>query len=293
VKVEAGSVGPGVLFLRGGTGSVLSLGDGWFRATTREPYPADFDRDAPMTIAELEESVERVHGARIRMTEPRWLSRFADSSRQAERYRSGRVFLAGDAAHIHMPAGGPGLSTGFNDAANLGWKLAGAVHDWASSAVIDSYHAERHPAGARVLLHTRAQTALMTPSAHTAALREVIAELFHIPGVEQHLVKMLQGSDVVYDVGQDRGDPLLGRWAPALDEIDLSSGRGLLVERARGHWGMQAAGRSDRVETVEVGPDRMAPDALLVRPDGHVAWTSAAGPGNLPTALWRWFGAPS
>jgi hypothetical protein len=104
---------------------------------------------------------------------------------------------------------------------------------------------------------------------------------------------MLQGSDVVYDVGQDKGDKLLGRWAPAIDEIDLSSGRGLLVERAGGDWGTQAAGWSDRVETAEVGPDRMAPDALLVRPDGHVAWTSSAGPSDLPTALRRWFGAAS
>jgi 2-polyprenyl-6-methoxyphenol hydroxylase-like FAD-dependent oxidoreductase len=292
VKVAAESVGNGVLVLQGGAGSILSLGDGWFRANTREPYPAGFDREAPMTLAELEDSVERVHGVRIRMTEPRWLSRFTDSSRQAERYRKGRVFLAGDAAHVHMPAGGPGLSTGFNDAANLGWKLAGAVQGWASAAVLDSYHAERHPAGARVLLHTRAQTALMAPSAHTEALRQVMTELCRIPGVEPHLVEMLQGSDVVYDVGQEEGDPLVGRWAPALDEIDLSSGRGLLAGAAGGAWAAEAAGWSDRVETVEVDPARLASEAVLVRPDGHVAWTSDAGPGELSTALRRWFGEP-
>jgi 2-polyprenyl-6-methoxyphenol hydroxylase-like FAD-dependent oxidoreductase len=291
VKLAEG-IGPGVLVLRGGAGSILSLGDGWFRATTREPYAADIDREAPMTVAELEESVERVHGSRIRMTEARWLSRFTDSSRQAEQYRSGRVFLAGDAAHVHMPAGGPGLSTGFNDAANLGWKLAGAVQGWASPTLLDSYHAERHPAGARVLLHTRAQTALMAPSAHTEALRQVMAELCRIPGVEQHLVAMLQGSDVVYDLGQEPGDPLVGRWAPDLEEIDLRAGRGLLVGAAGGDWARQAAGWADRVAAIEIAPGRMAPDALLVRPDGHVAWASTAGPGDLPTALRRWFGEP-
>jgi hypothetical protein len=202
-----------------------------------------------------------------------------------------------------MPAGGPGLSTGFNDAANLGWKLAAAVQGWASSGLLDSYHAERHPAGARVLLHTRAQTALMAPSAHTAALRQVMAELFLVPGVEHHLAEMVQGSDIVYDLGQQPGDPLVGRWAPvstgaplgvpSLDGIDLSKGRGLLVGTAGSDGARLAAGYADRVETAEVERGSMTPDAILVRPDGHVAWTSAAGPGDLPTALRRWFGEAS
>src|SRR5262245_62391261 len=162
--------------------AIPEIDGGYFRVITSEPYPPDFDRDAPMAIDELRESVRRTTGAEIPMVEARWLSRFTDGSRQAERYREGRVLLAGDAAHIQLPAGGPGLSTGLADAMNLGWKLAAHVQGWAPEGLLDSYHTERHMAGARVLMHTRAQGALLNDSPQTRALRKVFAELLQDSG---------------------------------------------------------------------------------------------------------------
>jgi 2-polyprenyl-6-methoxyphenol hydroxylase-like FAD-dependent oxidoreductase len=127
---------------------------------TTEPYPADLDRHAPMTLEELRASIRRVNGRDLPITGTRWVSRFTDASRQAACYRAGRVLLAGDAAHVHLPAGGPGLNTGLQDAVNLGWKLAAQIHGWAPPGLLDTYHRERHAEGERVLLHTSAQGAL-------------------------------------------------------------------------------------------------------------------------------------
>jgi len=158
---------------------LIPLGAGFYRVITTEPYPAELDRDAPMTLDELRASIRRVNGRDLPISGTRWVSRFTDSSRQAARYRAGRVLLAGDAAHIHLPAGGPGLNAGLLDAVNLGWKLAAEVRGWAPPGLLDSYHTERHADGERVLLHTRAQGALVGAAAdgRVAALREVVAEL--------------------------------------------------------------------------------------------------------------------
>src|SRR4030095_546013 len=180
------------------------LDDGYFRVITVEPYPPDFDRAAPITLDELRESVQRTTGQEIPITEARWLSRCTDSSRQAEQYRKGRILLAGDAAHVQLPAGGPGLSTGLNDAVNLGWKLAAHIQGWGAADLLDSYHVERHAAGARMLMHTRAQGALLGGAgAHTPALRELFGELMQDPHTLRRLVDLLQGNDVWYATGDD------------------------------------------------------------------------------------------
>src|SRR5262245_61531649 len=189
---------------------------GYVRVITNEPYPADFDRRVPLTVDELRESVQRTTGRRLRITEARWLSRFTDASRQAERYRKGRVLLAGDAAHVKLPAGGPGLSTGLNDAANLGWNLAAQLHGWAPAALLDSYDTERHAAGQRMLMHTRAQGALIGGSGElTPALRELVGELMRDPHTLRRLVDLLQGNDVRYPMGDEIAEhPITGKWAP-------------------------------------------------------------------------------
>jgi hypothetical protein len=201
------------------------LDDEYFRVITVEPYPSDFDRAAPLTLDELRESVRRTTGQDIPITEVRWLSRFTDASREAEQYRKGRILLAGDAAHVQLPAGGPGLSTGLADAVNLGWKLAAHIQGWGPADLLDSYHVERHAAGARMWMHTRAQGALLASGGETAALREVFAELMQEPIVLRRLVDLLQGNDVRYAMTEDADDahPLAGRWAP---DLTLSTERG-------------------------------------------------------------------
>src|SRR5262245_2669105 len=213
------------------------LDNGYFRVITVEPYPAGFDRDVPMTLDELRDSVRRTTGRDVPMTEARWLSRFTDASRQADAYRKGRVLLAGDAAHIQLPAGGPGLSTGLNDAANLGWKLSGQIQGWAPPGLLDSYHAERHPVGARVLMHTRAQSALFAPAVHTPALRELFGELMQDDQTLRHIVDLLQGNDVRYPMSEDHdAHPLVGGWAPELTVVarGVRSRLSQLMHRARG-----------------------------------------------------------
>jgi 2-polyprenyl-6-methoxyphenol hydroxylase-like FAD-dependent oxidoreductase len=278
------------------------LDDGFFRVISVEAYPVGFDREAAMTLEELRESVRRTFGKDVPMTEARWLSRFTDASRQADRYRAGRVILAGDAAHVHLPAGGPGLSTGLGDAANLGWKLAAESQGWAAPGLLDSYHAERHPAGARVLMHTRAQGALMSGGEQVSALRQLFAELMQDDQTLRRLVDLVQGNDVRYAMG-DEGDahPLTGGWAP---DLPLVTERGplrlpALMHKARGvlldlNDDSELRGRAapwrDRIDVVTAQCPTGAPaDALLVRPDGYVAWAGTAKD-ELSRALRRWFG---
>jgi 2-polyprenyl-6-methoxyphenol hydroxylase-like FAD-dependent oxidoreductase len=281
------------------------LDDGYFRVITVEAYPTDFDRDLPMTLDELRDSVRRTMGRDVPMTEARWLSRFTNASRQADAYRKGRVLLAGDAAHIQLPAGGPGLSTGLNDAANLGWKLAAEIQGWAPVGLLDTYHTERHPAGARVLMHTRAQDALLAPGVHTPALRELFAELMQDDQTLQRIVDLLQGNDVRYPMTED-GDahPLTGRWAPELTVVArdvrmrlpqlMHRVRGVLLDFRDSHTlRSQVAGWSDRIDVTTAECPAGAPaDAFLIRPDGYVAWAGTPGVG-LDQALRTWFGAPA
>ncbi|MFC7844365.1 FAD-dependent monooxygenase [Streptomyces sp. NPDC001046] len=293
--------------------SAIAFEPGWYRVITSE-YDRVPDRDEPVTFEQVRESLIRVAGTDFGMREPRWVSRFTDAARQAARYRAGRVLLAGDAAHIHFPAGGQGLNTGVQDAVNLGWKLASVVRGQAPQSLLDSYHAERHPVGERVLHNTRAQSALVRPGPQTDALREVFGSLMVFDDVNRHLRHMLNALDVRYPVGGDH--PLEGRRVPDAD-LDTRQGPAWLYELLhdarpvlldlRGSAEVAAAvkGWADRVDLVEArsedehwvvpgAGDVPAPAALLVRPDGHVAWAAAPGEplrlSALRAALTTWFG---
>jgi 2-polyprenyl-6-methoxyphenol hydroxylase-like FAD-dependent oxidoreductase len=298
---------------QGGRPPFPPLGDGFYRVITREPYPPSFDRNAPMTLDELRESVRRTYGRDVPMSEPRWLSRFTDASRQAQQYRVGRVLLAGDAAHIHLPAGGPGITTGLLDATNLGWKLAAEVRGWASPTLLDTYHSERHPVGRRVIMHTRAQSVLMGPGEHVAAMRELFTELLRNDQTLRHIVDLLQQTDTHYEMDgrtlplPDRHS-LVGRWVPSLTIATAEGTKRVpeLMHRARGVL-LELAGRkalreiaSGWSQRIDVVPARCAEstnsaDALLIRPDGYVAWAAAPGESDeearraLIRALTTWF----
>lgn len=297
----------------GGDYSAISFEPGWYRVITSD-YDHVADRDDPPTFEQLRQSLVRLAGTDYGMHSPRWVSRFNDAARQAARYREGRVLLAGDAAHIHFPAGGQGLNMGVQDAVNLGWKLASVVRGRAPESLLDSYHAERHPVGERVLHNTRAQSALARPGAQTDALREVFGSLMVFDDVNRHLRGMLTALDIRYPVD---GDHLLaGRRVPDADlktpdgatrvyEL-LHTARPVLLDlRGSAEVAAVAEGWADRVDLVEARSedDRWpvpalgeipAPAALLIRPDGHVAWAAAAGgtpdTAALRTALATWFG---
>ncbi|MET9904259.1 FAD-dependent monooxygenase [Streptomyces sp. NPDC006446] len=285
------------------------------------------DRGREVTFPQVADAWQRLTGDSIHHGEARWVSGFTDATRQATEYRRGRVLLAGDAAHIHLPAGGQGLSIGVQDAFNLGWKLAATVRGHAPGHLLDTYHGERHPVAARVLRTTLAQGTLNLTGRSVAPLRTVMAEIIAIPAVARHLSGLVSGLDIRYDLdatGTDGGPgpgtgtrtgrpahPLLGaRMADrALDLADgghdqvarlLHPARGVLITAdASGDTGRLAAGWSDRVDLVRVkdfpaGPeeDGAATESVLVRPDGYIAWTAPDG-GGLEAALRRWFGEPA
>lgn len=266
------------------------------------------DRAAPATFAELREGVERVSGFRLTTGTPRWLIRWTIPTRQAEQYRAGRVFLAGDAAHVHFPLGGQALSTGIEDAVNLGWKLAAELRGGAPAGLLDTYHRERHPVGARACLTTRAQAALMHPPEQVNPLREILTELIRFSDVNEYLVKMVGGLDVRYEfdgAGPDtQAHPLLGH---RLADIPLTTeagetsvarllqpGRGVLLDlRGGGAQTGEIAQWADRVDAVAARPtSQVGATALLFRPDGRVAWAQTDGDGTdgLLAALRTWFG---
>ncbi|MFD0889765.1 FAD-dependent monooxygenase, partial [Streptosporangium algeriense] len=197
-----------------GSFTVLPLGQEWYRVMTNE-YDRVADRDTPVTFEELRETMTRIAGTDYGMHDPRWISRFGDAARQAEHYRSGRVLLAGDAAHIHFPSGGQGLNMGVQDAFNLGWKLALVVNGTAPEELLDSYHAERHPVAEEVLRNTRAQTILGRPGEQMTALRETFGRLIGVEQVNRLLSSMITALDIRYPLGE--GHPLLGRRVPDLD----------------------------------------------------------------------------
>jgi 2-polyprenyl-6-methoxyphenol hydroxylase-like FAD-dependent oxidoreductase len=286
---------------QGRVAMMLPLADGVFRFLFSGPEQQTHDRDAPVTEAEVSRALRAASGEETELGELRWASRFNDAARQAERYRTGRVLLAGDAAHIHSPAGGQGMNLGLQDAFNLGWKLAGEVHGWAPAGLLDGYHTERHPVAARVLAHTRAQAILMSHDEDAGPLRGVFADLMRLPDANRYLAGMVGGLDVRYDIPGDH--PLLGARMPDLDLTTgdggtrvsdlLHGGRGLLLEfgdepRHAGtaaSWPARVDHRTARA-TRDIGAS-----AVLIRPDGHVCW--AGGPGEAPTgALNQWFGEP-
>jgi 2-polyprenyl-6-methoxyphenol hydroxylase-like FAD-dependent oxidoreductase len=274
--------------LRFGT---IPNGDGTFRVIV----PADGvseDRAAAPTLEEFKQRLRDLAGTDFGVHSPRWLSRFGDATRQAERYRAGRVLLAGDAAHIHPPTGGQGLNLGVQDAFNLGWKLAAEVNGWAPEGLLDSYHTERHPVGARVLDNTRAQITLLGTGPGATALREMFAKLMDFEEVNRYVTGMITAVDVRYDLGE--GHELLGR---RLRDLPLGQGRlyelmhggrGLLLDRT---GGLSVAGWEDRVDHVADAAEELDVPAVLLRPDGHVAWAGEEQK-ELNGALPRWFGAP-
>ncbi|KUM99187.1 hypothetical protein AQI95_40385 [Streptomyces yokosukanensis] len=297
----------------GGDWSAIAFEPGWYRVITSE-YDRVVDRDEAPTFEQLRQSLVRLAGTDFGMHSPRWVSRFNDAARQAATYRDGRVLLAGDAAHIHFPAGGQGLNMGVQDAVNLGWKLASVVRGRAPESLLDTYHTERHAVGERVLHNTRAQSALARPGAQTDALREVFGSLMVFDDVNRHLRGMLTALDIRYPVD---GDHLLaGRRVP---DADLKTSDGttrvhellhcarpvLLDLRGSAELAKVAGGWADRVDVVEARSEDEhwpvpgvgeipAPAALLIRPDGHVAWAAPAegAPGvrALRAALTTWFG---
>jgi 2-polyprenyl-6-methoxyphenol hydroxylase-like FAD-dependent oxidoreductase len=267
--------------------------------------------DGPMTLDELSASVRRVLGAELPMSEPQWLSRTVGNSRQADRYRAGRVLLAGDAAHL-LGLGGS-LNTALLDAVNLGWKLAAQVRGQAPDGLLDSYHDERHLAGRRAIMQSRAQKALSGRDEAAAALRELVGELLRFDEPLRHVGELLEGSDVRYPMPGNGAwpHPLVGRLAPDL-AVDTPEGRTRVAELLRPARGVlldftpdgaaasPTAGRGGQVTHVAARMAEPPADALLIRPDGYVAWAGTPVPpgspdplGGLPTALATWFGPVS
>lgn len=239
------------------------------------------NRDAPITIPELEGALQRVSGTDVKITAIKTATRWTDNARQASTYRLGRVLLAGDAAHIHSPFGGQGLNLGLVDAANLGWKLAAVLHG-TKPALLDTYTAERHPVGARVLDATRAQVALMRPDAHTGALRNIVAELMQIPDGTRYFGAMMRGVSTRYDLGDE--NPLVGTLV-----ADRPIGDTTLYALMQRGGGLFVAPHDHPTLPKSVHYAR-SPDgpAMLVRPDGCIAWTDASTT-SLDDALARWF----
>jgi 2-polyprenyl-6-methoxyphenol hydroxylase-like FAD-dependent oxidoreductase len=266
---------------------------------------------AEPTLRDLSEALTVVYGTDYGIHSPTWISRFTDATRQAAAYRDGRVLLAGDAAHVHHPVGGQGLNTGVQDAVNLGWKLAQVVKGTSPESLLDTYHAERHPVGARVLRNTMAQIALLRHvDERTEALRDSVSELLGMDEPRKRFAAMMSGLDIHYDLGE--GHALLGRRMPDLDLV-TADGRSLtvfaLLHDARpvllnldepGAFDVSPWG--DRVQLIDakyVGEWELPavgvvtdPAAVLIRPDGHVAWAGDRPADGLTDALTAWFGPP-
>jgi 2-polyprenyl-6-methoxyphenol hydroxylase-like FAD-dependent oxidoreductase len=284
-----------------GVFSATPLGEGVVRIVVGE-WAQQVDRDTPPTLQELQASVRRVLGVDLAMSQPRWLSRFTDAAHQADRYRAGRVLVAGDAAHIQLPAGGPGMSTALQDVVNLGWKLAAQLRGWAPAGLLDSYHAERHPVGERMLAFTRAQGALLAPGEQVNALRDLVGELLTHQQTLQDVVDRLLGLDIRYTL-DGAAHPLVGGWAPDLplrtDRGDtrlatlMHGARPVLLDLTHDGWPRAAAaGWAGRVQTTVARSDQPL-EGILVRPDGYVAWAAAPGSDDtarLHQALQTWFG---
>ncbi|WP_055624634.1 FAD-dependent monooxygenase [Streptomyces sp. JHA19] len=285
---------------------VLPLGPKATRVVVFERGAGVRPTTEPPTFPEVAAAFQRVTGEDITGHRPLWTSYFTDASRQAAEYREGRVFLAGDAAHIHLPIGAQGISAGVGDVVNLGWKLAAALKGHAPEGLLDTYHAERHPVGGRIVANTLVQRSLYLGGPEMQPLRELFGELVGIEAVRRHLVGLVTGLDIAYDMGEG-GHPLLGRRLPDQDLLVgdektttyalLTRGRPLLLNLRGGEaLTAAAAGWADRVDVVTASrPDPEAPSAdLLVRPDGYIAWVGTDGTTEgLATALQRWFGAPA
>ena len=259
------------------------------------------------TLRDLSDALKVVYGTDYGVHSPYTISRFTDMTRQAATYRKGRVLLAGDAAHVHAPDGGQGLNTGVQDAVNLGWKLAQVVKKTSPDSLLDSYHAERHPVGARVLRNTMAAVAFRRPDERTKAARETVAELLAMDEPRRRFAAMMSGLDIHYNLGE--GHPLLGRRMPDLDLVTadgplrvytlLHGGRPAVINFGE-TGGVDIAPWADRVQRIDAKYEGAwelpaigivaAPGAVLVRPDGHVAWVGDSTQHGLIDALTTWFG---
>jgi 2-polyprenyl-6-methoxyphenol hydroxylase-like FAD-dependent oxidoreductase len=264
------------------------------------------------TFQELREALIAAYGTDYGAHSPIWISRFTDVTRQAAAYRKGRVLLAGDAAHVHPPQGGQGLNTGVQDAVNLGWKLAQVVKGISPDSLLDTYHAERHPVAARVLRNTMAQVALLRTDDRTEALRDIVSELLSMEEPRKRFAGMMSGLDIHYDLGE--GHPLLGRRMPDLDLVTADGALRVytLLHEARPVFlNLCAPGDfditpwADRVQVIDAKYEGTwelpvlgavtAPTAVLIRPDGYVAWVGEGAPMHpgLHDALTTWFGPPT
>jgi 3-(3-hydroxy-phenyl)propionate hydroxylase len=262
------------------------------------------------TLRDLSEGLIAVYGTDYGVHSPTWISRFTDMTRQAAAYREGRVLLAGDAAHVHSPDGAQGLQVGVQDAVNLGWKLAQVINRTAPESLLDTYHAERHPVAARVLRTTMAHVALRRPDERTGALRDTIAELLMSDESRRRFAAMMFGLDIHYDLGE--GHPLLGRRMP---DLDLSTADGTLRVYSLLHdarpvllnlgesGGFDITPWADRVQSINANyggtwelpvlGEVSAPSAVLIRPDGYVAWVGDGTQLGLADAVTTWFGPPT
>jgi 2-polyprenyl-6-methoxyphenol hydroxylase-like FAD-dependent oxidoreductase len=267
------------------------VGDGVYRVVVPAEAVAE-DHAVPPTLEEVKQQLRVFAGTDFGVHAPRWLSRFGDATRLAERYRVGRVLLAGDAAHIHPPLGGQGLNLGIQDAFNLGWKLAAEVDGWAPEGLLDSYHTERHPVAADVLDNTRAQVELLSLEPGPQAVRRLVAELMDFEEVNRYLVEKITAIGIRYDFGE--GPELLGR---RLRDVGLKQGhlyglmhggRGLLLDQT---GRLSVAGWADRVDHVVDVSEELDVPAALLRPDGHVVWVGEDQQ-DLLSQLPKWFGAP-
>jgi 2-polyprenyl-6-methoxyphenol hydroxylase-like FAD-dependent oxidoreductase len=295
-KVEYDIKDGAVVYKKGGTVGVMLTES---HVGTSEP-----------TLRDLSEGLIAVYGTDYGIHSPTWLTRFTDMTRQAATYRKGRVLLAGDAAHVHSPVGGQGLNMGVQDAVNLGWKLAQVVKRTSPERFLDTYHAERHPVAARVLRDTMAQVALMRPDDRIEAVRDIVSELLSMDEPRRRFAARMTGLDIHYDLGP--GHPLLGRRMPDLDVITargplrvytlLHDARPVLLNLGE-PGGFDITRWVDRVQSIDaeyVGMWELpaigtvpAPTAVLIRPDGYVAWVGDSSQPGLVDALTTWFGSPA
>ena len=291
--------------LRGG-GGIGRADGGRIRIALTEQH---LEHTGEPTLDDVRRALIAVDGTDHGVHSPTWISRFTDMTRQAASYRKGRVLLAGDAAHVHSPQGGQGLNVGVQDAVNLGWKLAQVVKGTSPEGLLDTYHAERHPVGARVLHNTMAQGALRATDERTDALRDTVTELLGMDEPRRRFAGMMSGLDVHYDLGE--GHPLLGRRMPDLDLVTadgplrvftlLRDATPVLLDLGE-PGGFDIGPWADRVQRVDAdcaGPWELpvlgavsAPTAVLIRPDGHVAWVGDGTDTGLRDALTTWFGSP-
>jgi len=289
-----------------GTHAIGRAADGGLRILLTE---REVEHTGEPSMDELREALVGVYGTDFGLRRASWISRFTDMTRQAASYRHGRVLLAGDAAHVHPPQGGQGMQTGVQDAVNLGWKLAQVVNETSPESLLDTYHAERHPVGARVLHNTMAQVALSRPpDDRHQALRDTMTELLSMDEPRRRIAAELIGLDIHYDLGD--GHPLLGRRMPDLDVHTadgatrvftlLHDARPVLLNLGEPD-GFDISPWANRVRMVDASHDGVwelpvlgevaAPPAVLIRPDGHVAWAGDLTDPELSRALATWFGA--